>query len=113
MEKLFKILAELSVPRPLAHSGAVSFRDESFAPVDAKSTAWATTERKTMRSFFAAKTPNTTHREPRGRIQHRSSITPTPVKKAVKKAVSSKPSSSAAKKKTSTASISSFFVKKS
>jgi hypothetical protein len=114
LEKLNTILAELSVTRAGGASSAVSFHTESFAPVCGKSTAWATTERKTMRSFFGAKTPKiTTSSGTKRKDPASSSITPTPVKKAVKKAVNSKPSSSAARKKTSTASICSFFVKKS
>jgi len=112
VEKLFKILAELSATRA-GSSGAISFRDESFAPVDAKSTAWTTTERKTMRSFFGAKTPKITSGTKRKDPSSSTSITPTPLKKSAKKPTSKKPSSvAAAKKKSATANISSFFTKK-
>ena len=114
LEKLNTILAELSATRAGGASSAVSFRTESFAPVCSKSTAWATTERKTMRSFFGAKTPKiATSSGTKRKDPPSSSITPTPAKKTAKKPASSKPSSSAAKKKASAANISSFFAKKS
>lgn len=113
LEKLFNILSELSVTRTGA-SNDLSFKNESFAPVCAKSTAWATTERKTMRSFFGKKTPNSTTSSGTKRKSPASStsITPTPAKKAAKKPASQKQSSFATKKTASAPSISSFFTKK-
>lgn len=118
VDKLMKILAELSATRASGSSGALSFREESFAPVDAKASTWATTERKTMKSFFGVKTstPKTTSGGTKRKDPPSStSITPTPPpqKKAAKKPASHKQSSAVTtKKKTGTASISSFFSKK-
>jgi hypothetical protein len=112
VEKLTTILAELSASRVGGVSSALSFRTEPFVPMCDKSTAWAITERKTMRSFFVAKTTlsGTKRKDP---LSSSTSITPTPVRKVANKPASSKPSSFVATKKATTASIFSFFAKKS
>lgn len=116
--KLFQILAELAASRTEGGaSDAASFRNESFAPICEKSTKFATTERRTMKSFFGAKaTPSTSSSGTKRKDPPSStSITPTPAKKAAKKPAASqkKPNSTATKKKTgATPSISSFFAKK-
>ena len=74
-----------------------AFHDETISPVCAKSTEWATAERKTMKSFFKVVSKNTPKRSKR--------IAPPSPHKPQKKVVS--------KNVATTTSISSFFQKKS
>ena len=53
LERLHKGMAEVTAARKDS-LGSPSFVDEGLAPVDAKAMSWATTERKTMKSFFGA-----------------------------------------------------------
>jgi len=53
LERLHKGMAEVAAARKDS-LGSPSFVDEGLAPVDAKAMSWATTERKTMKSFFGA-----------------------------------------------------------
>jgi hypothetical protein len=63
VEKLKNFLKELpdQAKKDVA-SEAISFKDEDLTPVNEKSMAWATTERKTMRSFFKAAPSTQTNR---------------------------------------------------
>ena len=108
IEKLLKEILDAKVGG--GPSDVVSFRDESFSPVNAKSTAWVTTARKTMRSFFGAKcTPKTSSGTKRKAPPSATSIVPTPKKKSA----SQRQSSGTTKKESATANITSFFTKKS
>jgi hypothetical protein len=100
---------------------ATLFKDEDFTPVDQKSTSWATTERKTMRSFFGASssTPKSESRPPlSGSKRKESPFQNTPAFNAnTKSNCASARTTKTTSVKTSnlkkkTASIKSFFVKK-
>jgi hypothetical protein len=100
---------------------ATLFKDEDFTPVDWKSTSWATTERKTMRSFFGASssTPKSQSRPPlTGSKRKESPSLTTPAFNANTKSnrASAKTTSTTSVKTSNsnkkTTSIKSFFVKK-
>ena len=104
-----------------------SFVDDPFWPIDDKAKTWATTERKTMKSFFGAaaskpsgKSSNNTNSTSSfgggnakpGKRKESSFISPPVQNASGKKKPTSSTSKGQANKKTKTASISSFFGKK-
>ena len=98
-DALEKLLAELDTIQKARKNAGKSFTDEPLAPIDQKTMAWATTERKTMKSFFKVT----------------SASNPTPAKPANGKRSSSMsvtPASSAKKPKQSTKTMMSYFAKK-
>ena len=99
---------------------ATLFKDEDFTPVDSKSTSWATTERKTMRSFFGASssTPKSESRTPLAgskRKESPSQVTPAFNANAKSNGASAKKTNATSVKNSNsnnkTASIKSFFAK--
>jgi len=105
--------------------GSPSFIDEPFSPIDEKVKSWATTERKTMKSFFGAASSkthgktNVNNSSSSGDISKPAKFNKTmpfvypPLKKTSEKKQQSISSKGPVKKKAKTASISSFFGKKS
>jgi len=103
--------------------GSPSFIDENFFPIDEKAMAWATTEKKTMKSFFSAtasKTPGKSNvsssggggsSKPGKRKETTSFVSP-PLQNTSEKNPKLTSSKGPEKKKAKTASISSFFGKK-
>lgn len=121
MERLQAILQKDLSEASKSSAEATLFKDEDFTPVDAKSTSWATSERKTMRSFFGApsSTPKSDSKTPLSGSKRKES--PSQVTPAFSTSMKSNGASS---KKTNTvtakpsapnekmASIKSFFFKK-
>ena len=56
LERLHNGMAEVAAARK-SSLDSPSFVDEGLAPIDAKAMSWATTERKTMKSFFGVAAP--------------------------------------------------------
>ena len=53
LPKLMEVMKEVSAARK-GSLDAPSYIDDAFSPIDEKAMTWATTERKTMKSFFGA-----------------------------------------------------------
>ena len=53
LAKLMEVMKEVSAARK-GSLDAPSYDDDGFSPIDEKAMTWATTERKTMKSFFGA-----------------------------------------------------------
>ena len=55
LPKLMEVMKDVSAARK-GSLDAPSYDDDGFSPIDEKAMSWATTERKTMKSFFCAAT---------------------------------------------------------
>ena len=121
MRRLQAILQKDLLESSKSSAEATLFKDEDFTSVDAKSTTWATSERKTMRNFFGATalTPKTDSKTPLSGSKRKENPS-----KVTSSFSTSMNSNGASLKKTNTitakpsdpnttmASIKSFFVKK-
>lgn len=118
--KLKTILKNLADARKCYSDSATLFRDEQFCPVNEKATAWATAERKTIRSFFSSSNSVSARSTPSGsKRKHPSSNLATfspsahEQKRIIAKGESQKKTrSTQISSNKRTANIKSFFVKK-
>ena len=107
-EALEKLLLELDTIRKARRNAGKTFTDEALAPICPKTMSWATTKRKTMKSFFkvtsASSTTNNT-------TTKKSSAKPPPSNNKGGKRTFS-PSLSSAKKPKTAMTMTSYFAKK-
>jgi hypothetical protein len=107
-EALEKLLLELDTIRQTRRNAGKTFTDEALAPICPKTMSWATTKRKTMKSFFkvtsASKTTNNT-------TTKKSSAKVPPLNNKGRKRYFP-PSLSSAKKSKTTMTMTSYFAKK-
>ena len=105
--RLMQGMDEVAKARQASSSDSTSFVDEPYAPIDEKARTFATTERKTMLSFFSAATSKSSGSTGSGSGKRKSThVTP----KAVSSLDKKQKSNSMNKKKE--ASLTSFFGKK-
>merc|ERR1712194_265567 len=119
--RLLTGMKEVANARQGSLGSSPSYIDTPFSPIDEKAMAWATTEKKTMKSFFSAASSSTSDRpvnsngsggtSKSGGRKDRTSFTPLLQNTSKKKQAST--SAKRPAKKVKTANISSFFGKKS
>jgi len=104
--RLMQGMDEVAKARQASSSDSTSFVDEPYAPIDEKARTFATTERKTMLSFFSAATSKSSGSTGSGSGKRKSThVTP-------KAASSDKKQKSNSMNKKKEASLTSFFGKK-
>lgn len=106
--RLMAGMDEVAKARQATSSDSTSFVDEPYAPIDEKARTFATTERKTMLSFFSAATSKSSGSSANGSGKRKSThVTP----KAASSGSDKKQKSNSMNKKKE-ASLTSFFGKK-
>ena len=105
--RLMQGMDEVAKARQASSSDSTSFVDEPYAPIDEKARTFATTERKTMLSFFSAATGKSSGSSGSGSGKRKSThVTPKAASGVDKKQKSN------SKNKKKEASLTSFFGKK-